>query len=75
MTKYALLAVAIFLAGCATTDNGSLTSALAREAPNPQLLNCGFNRTPVCRESGCKCVLLPYTLDGNQSPRMPVRRR
>ena len=75
MAKYALMVTAIFFFGCASTNDNLTATALPQVEPTPELLQCGFNRVPVCRKSGCRCALIPYTIGGDHSARMPVRRR
>ena len=75
MARYALMVTAIVLVGCASTNDDLVATALPQVESNPELLQCGFNRAPVCRKSGCRCELIPYTIGGDYPSRMPARRR
>lgn len=77
MTRYVSLIALLLIAGCVTTDDKkSLAHFDAQVAQNnPQTLNCGLQRTPVCHEGSCRCAHVPGRLPQHQMRHTPNRRQ
>ena len=74
MVKYASMAAAIALAGCAGTYESRLVTDETQSVhQRPQVLRCRLGDAPVCKMSGeqgrekietCECMQVPYSLTG-----------